>query len=123
VAQRESGEAVWDTGRVQSGRMTHAHAIVYIPKRFRRMYGDPAILEDNYPAMRAHARFMIGRAGRTSLLGKPIRGPDRDYVYNAGQGFGEWLEPHDVHVESVWSPCGTWPGPGRRRARRTYRTP
>ena len=77
-----------------------ADAAIYVPYRFWQMYGDRRILEDFYPSMQRYARYMIGRTGKTGLLGKPIDKPYRKYTYNKGQHFGEWLEPKDVVAET-----------------------
>ncbi len=84
------------------GSVGWADAAVYIPYRYWKRYGDRQLLQDCYPGMRRYAKFMIGRTNRTGLLGKPVKGPDKRYTYNSGQAFGEWLEPRDMYVETIW---------------------
>ena len=78
-----------------------ADAAILIPYRYWKMYGDRTFLEECYPSMKAYAKFMISRTNRTGFMGKAIKGPDKKYIYNVGQQFGEWLEPKDVYKQSI----------------------
>lgn len=82
-----------------NGSVGWADAGVLIPYRLWKQYGDRQILEDNYDAMARYARFMARRCGRLGLLAKPLglRGPYKKYAVNAGQSYGEWAEPADIH--------------------------
>ena len=77
-----------------------ADAAIYVPWRYWQIFGDRQILEDCYPSMKRYAQFMIRRTGRTGILGKSIPRPWKQYTYNTGMHFGEWLEPKDVIVET-----------------------
>lgn len=78
-----------------------ADAAVLVPSRLFELYDDTQFLEECYASMKAHVRFQISRCNRTGFCGKPIFGPDRKYVSNTGQAFGEWLEPRDMYQQSI----------------------
>lgn len=82
-----------------NGSVGWSDAGVMIPYRFWKLYGDRQILTDNYEAMRKYAKFMMKRCGRRGLMAKNLRltGDAKKYVVNAGQSYGEWAEPEDVH--------------------------
>ncbi len=82
-----------------NGSVGWADAGILIPYRFWKRYGDERILKDFYPGMKKYARFMMRRRGKTGLFAKPLglRGEARRYAVNAGQSYGEWAEPADVH--------------------------
>ena len=82
-----------------NGSVGWADAGILIPYRFWKRYGDERILKDFYPGMKKYARFMMRRCGKTGLFAKPLglRGEARRYAVNAGQSYGEWAEPADVH--------------------------
>lgn len=82
-----------------NGSVGWADAGVIIPYRFWKHYGDDRILTQYYPGMKKYARFMMKRCGRMGLLAKPLglHGENRKYAVNAGQSYGEWAEPADVH--------------------------
>lgn len=82
-----------------NGSVGWADAGVLIPYRLWKMYGDRDILTENYDAMARYARFMAKRCGRLGLLAKPLdlKGPYKKYAVNAGQSYGEWAEPADIH--------------------------
>ena len=83
-----------------NGSVGWADAGVIIPYRFWKHYGDERILKDYYPGMKKYARFMMKRCGKLSLLAKPLglHGADKKYAVNAGQSYGEWAEPAEVHA-------------------------
>ena len=79
---------------------------VFIPYRIWKRYGDRRIIEENYADMRAFAMFLCRRmgrwyptAGRTGICREY-----RKYLINAGQSYGEWAEPDDVH-RMTWKDC------------------
>ncbi len=76
---------------------------VFIPYEIFRRYGDRAILEDNYEAMRRYARYKMGTLGRHYMTGVPtgIERKYRKYISNYGQSYGEWAEPVDVKAFAV----------------------
>ncbi len=78
-----------------------ADSAVLVPLGLYEMYRDQAFLLDSYQSMKAHTLFQIGRTGRTGLFGKPFPKPDKKYISNVGQAFGEWLEAKDVYQQSV----------------------
>ncbi len=82
-----------------NGSVGWADAGVIIPYRFWKHYGDRRILTEFYPGMKRYARFMMKRCGRLGLMAKPLglKGEARQYAVNAGQSYGEWAEPSDVH--------------------------
>ena len=82
-----------------NGSVGWADAGVIIPYRFWKHYGDRRVLTEFYPGMKRYARFMMKRCGRLGLLAKPLglKGEVRKYAVNAGQSYGEWAEPADVH--------------------------
>ena len=72
---------------------------ILLPYRFAEKYGDGHIFEEYYDGMRKYAEFMISRCGKNGLLSKNLRlkGEAKKYAVNAGQSYGEWAEPADVH--------------------------
>ncbi len=82
-----------------NGSVGWADAGVIIPYRFWKQYGDRRVLTEFYPGMKRYARFMMRRCGKPSLLAKPLglKGEARRYAVNAGQSYGEWAEPAQVH--------------------------
>ncbi len=89
---------------VMNGSVGWADAGIIIPYKIWKMYGDRAILEEYYEAMKKYARFMMKRCGRKTLLSKPLhlKHKDRKYAVNYGQSYGEWAEPADV-CAMVWT--------------------
>ena len=83
-----------------NGSVGWADAGVIIPYRFWKQYGDERILTRYYPGMKRYARFMMKRCGRQALLSKHLllHGENRRYFVNAGQSYGEWAEPAEVHA-------------------------
>lgn len=82
-----------------NGSVGWADAGVIIPYRFWKQYGDERILTRYYPGMKKYAHFMMKRCGKLGLLAKPLGlyGENRKYAVNAGQSYGEWAEPAEVH--------------------------
>lgn len=82
-----------------NGSVGWSDAGILIPYRFRRHYGDRRILVEYYDRMKWYAEYMIRRCGKSSLLSKPLglTGEAKKYAVNAGQSYGEWAEPADVH--------------------------
>ncbi len=87
-----------------NGSVGWADAGIIIPYRFWKQYGDERILTSYYPGMKKYARFMMKRCGKPGLLARPLElhGENRKYAVNAGQSYGEWAEPADVHP-SRWT--------------------
>lgn len=82
-----------------NGSVGWADAGILIPYRFWKHYGDRQILTEYYDRMKKYAAFMICRCGKLGLLAKPLglKGEAKKYAVNAGQSYGEWAEPADVH--------------------------
>ncbi len=82
-----------------NGSVGWADAGVLIPYRYWKLYGDTDFIRDNYDAMARYARFMMKRCGRPGLFAKPLglKGKYKKYAVNAGQSYGEWAEPAEVH--------------------------
>ena len=73
---------------------------ILLPYRFRKKYGDARILDEYYDRMRRYAEFMAGRCGRWGGVfakGTGVKGEAKKHLVNAGQSYGEWAEPADVH--------------------------
>lgn len=86
---------------VMNGSVGWSDAGILMPYRFWKLYGDRQILIQHYEGMKRYARFMIGRCGKwggpyAKRLG--IKGPEKKYLVNRGQSYGEWAEPTDVHL-------------------------
>ena len=56
--------------------------------------------------MRRYVKFVMGRCGKfyPTAVRTGLKGEDRKYLNNAGQAYGEWAEPEDVH-KMLWSDC------------------
>ena len=82
-----------------NGSVGWSDAGILIPYRFWKHYGDRKILAEYYDRMKQYAEFMIRRCGKLGLLAKPLglKGEAKKYAVNAGQSYGEWAEPADVH--------------------------
>jgi alpha-L-rhamnosidase len=78
-----------------------ADAAVLVPYRMWELFRDEQLLRESYDSMKAHVEFQISRTNRTGLFGRRFPKPDRTYISNVGQAFGEWLEPEDVYQQAV----------------------
>lgn len=76
---------------------------VFLPYEMFRRYGDRAVLEENYDAMRRFADYKIRTLGRHYLTSAPtgIERKYRKYISNYGQSYGEWAEPVDVKAFAI----------------------
>jgi alpha-L-rhamnosidase len=74
------------------GSVGWADAIVLIPYRFWKRYGDIRILKEFYEDMRKYAFAMIKNTGHKSKKVAKVN-PYNKYVYEKGFHLGEWLEP------------------------------
>lgn len=76
---------------------------VFLPYEMFKRYGDRAVLEENYEAMRRFAAYKIHTLGRRSLTSVPtgIERKYRKYISNYGQSYGEWAEPVDVKAFAI----------------------
>lgn len=84
--------------KVMDGSAGWSDAGVFIPWEIYKRYGDRAILEENYDAMRAYTRFKLRTLGRRYPTARPtgVRGEARRWVSNYGQSYGEWAEPAEI---------------------------
>jgi len=82
-----------------NGSVGWADAGVLIPYRYWKLYGDIDFIRDNYDAMARYARFMMKRCGKSGLFAKSLglKGMAKRYAVNAGQSYGEWAEPAEIH--------------------------
>lgn len=74
-----------------------ADAITQIPMRQYLNYGDRAVLEMCYPAMKRFVDYNVNRAAKTGKL-KYARAADRQYILDSGFHYGEWLEPGSANL-------------------------
>ena len=76
------------------GSVGWADAVVLIPYRFWKWYGDKEIIETFYPQMARYAQFMIKNTGmKNKKMAKD--NPFDQYTYEKGFHLGEWLEPEE----------------------------
>lgn len=71
-----------------------ADAVVLVPYRYWKRYGDLSVLRENYETMRAYAMFMIRNTGHKDKKAAKAN-PYNKYVYEKGFHLGEWLEPEE----------------------------
>lgn len=71
-----------------------ADAVVLVPYRYWKRYGDRRILRENYQTMRKLAMFMIQNTGHKNKKAARAN-PYNKYVYEKGFHLGEWLEPEE----------------------------
>jgi alpha-L-rhamnosidase len=81
-----------------NGSVGWADAGVLIPYRYWKLYGDEALIRDNYDAMARYTHFMMRRCGKRGLMAKSLglTGEAKKYAVNTGQSYGEWAEPKEV---------------------------
>ena len=72
---------------------------ILLPYRFDKKYGDARIFDEYYDRMKRYAEFMISRCGKKGFMAKSLHlsGAAGRFAVNAGQSYGEWAEPADVH--------------------------
>ena len=86
--------------RCMNGSSGWADAGVIIPYTLWKQNGDIRIIEKYYEHMKKYVHYMINRITKESLINSEkhsLKGHDKKYLYNTGQHYGEWAEPHDVH--------------------------
>ncbi|REJ05030.1 alfa-L-rhamnosidase [Microbacterium bovistercoris] len=95
VAPYSGVPMMYDTS---GGSVGWADALVLVPYRLWKRYGDEAILREFYPAMTRYARYMISHTGHKRR--KDARtNPFNEYTYEKGFHYGEWLEPKEFRDE------------------------
>lgn len=92
--------------RTMNGCVGWADAGIIIPYVLWKQYGDRKIIEKHLTGMEKYASFQSRRCGKWYPTAKRtgLHGRDRKYLNNAGQGYGEWAEPDDVH-HMTWKDC------------------
>ena len=86
-------------GRIIKGSAGWGDACVLVPWALYEVYGDKAILEENYDMMARWLRFCEKRAAKTRL--RNIRNPYRKNLVDKGFHFGEWLEPDISSIDAM----------------------
>jgi alpha-L-rhamnosidase len=87
------------------GSVGWGDAVVLIPYRFWKRYGDASVLNEFYSMMRKYAMYMIQNTGHKDRK-KAAADPFNKYVYEKGVHLGEWLEPKEFGVKGE-SPVST----------------
>ena len=84
---------------VMNGSVGWSDIGILLPYRFAKKYGDKRIYGLFYDQMKKYAEFMISRCGKNGLFSKSLHlsGDAKKYAVNAGQSYGEWAEPAEVH--------------------------
>lgn len=80
------------------GSVGWADAIVLIPYRFWKWYGDREILQQFYPQMEKYAQFLMQNTGMKDKK-KAKENPFNAYTYEKGFHLGEWLEPEEFRPD------------------------
>lgn len=68
-------------------------ASVLVPWAIYEVYGDAAVLRDNYEMMKRWVDFLERRARKTRLGGWLRKNRDQRYIIDTGMDYGEWCEP------------------------------
>jgi len=89
--------------KAMNGSVGWADAGVLMPHLLWRQYGDTDILRMFRDGMRRYAGFMRRRCGKWYLTARRtgLKGELKKHLANAGQAYGEWAEPADVHPMSL----------------------
>ncbi len=95
VAPYSGVPMMYDTSGGSAG---WADALVLVPYRLWKRYGDEALLHEFYPAMVRYAQFMIARTGHKRRKDAAAN-PFNAYTYEKGFHYGEWLEPKEFRDE------------------------
>ncbi|VXB37334.1 Alfa-L-rhamnosidase [Microbacterium sp. 8M] len=95
VAPYSGVPMMYDTS---GGSVGWADALVLVPYRFWKRYGDEGVLHEFYPAMARYARYMISRTGHKRRRDAKAN-PFNRYTYEKGFHYGEWLEPKEFRDE------------------------
>jgi alpha-L-rhamnosidase len=75
-------------------------AVVLIPYRYWKRYGDEQILHDFYDVMKKYAHFMIENTGHREETQANLN-PYNQYTYEKGMHLGEWLEPEKFRDSAI----------------------
>lgn len=74
------------------GACAWGDASVIVPYAMYRLYGDKAILEENWEFMSRWMGYCEKKAGKTRLKNRFKKNPYRNYTMDTGMEYGEWLE-------------------------------
>ncbi|WP_339315012.1 family 78 glycoside hydrolase catalytic domain [Paenibacillus sp. FSL R10-2734] len=77
--------------KATGGSVGWGDAVVLIPYRYWKRYGDLSIIRDCYTVMRKYAMYMIENTGPVDVL-EANENPYSRYTYEKGMHLGEWLE-------------------------------
>jgi alpha-L-rhamnosidase len=80
--------------KATGGSVGWGDAVVLIPYRYWKRYGDITILQDFYEVMHKYAMYMIQNTGHREEQDAQ-KNPYNKYTYEKGMHLGEWLEPED----------------------------
>jgi alpha-L-rhamnosidase len=87
---------------IGDGSAGWADASIIVPYVLYQVYGDPAILNEQYQSMQRWMQFMQNRARKTSIFHLLQNNPHKDHIIDTGFHFGEWLEPgHSMILDSL----------------------
>lgn len=81
---------------VVAGSVGWGDAAVLLPWTLYRYYGDPSVLEAQYPSMTAWVDQLAGRARTKRSVRRRLRGRGSQverFIVDTGFHFGEWLRP------------------------------
>lgn len=83
-----------------------ADAGIIMPYVLYKKYNDKDILKRYLKGMRKYARFIQKRFGSFYPTAKKLNlnKKEKKFINNAGQHYGEWAEPEDVH-KMQWKDC------------------
>lgn len=92
-----TGRATWMLARTLANSTGWGDAAVLIPWNLYHYYGDHAVLERQYPSMRAWVEYMARiartRRGLPRRVSRRRAGTLERYVLDSGFHWGEWLRP------------------------------
>lgn len=86
--------------RPMNGSAGWSDAVVLIPWRLYKQYGDLRLLRELYPSMRRYAEYKRATLGKWYPTAMPtgVGLKAARSISNFGQSYGEWAEPADVNA-------------------------
>ena len=85
-------DLMYDNSGISAG---WADALVLIPYRFWKTYGDVEVIRAFYPMMRKFGFYLTKHTGLKDKKAAAAN-PFNQYIYEKGIHLGEWLEPKDL---------------------------
>jgi alpha-L-rhamnosidase len=76
------------------GSVGFADAVVLIPYRYWKRYGDKSMIQEFYYVLHKFAKYLISNTGHNEQE-TAEKNPFNKYTYEKGMHLGEWLEPVD----------------------------